>query len=80
MAWGEAEVEWHRRHGAKPDPARCAGCGERLPSGAGMQMLDGAVVHVGDPEVVECPAVYGAQWRGAASVGLMALGLTRPWL
>jgi TubC N-terminal docking domain len=78
IVWGEAEVVWHKRHGAAPDPTRCAGCGERLPSGAGIQMLDGAVVHVGDPEQVECLAVYGAQWRGAASVGLMALGLMRP--
>jgi hypothetical protein len=78
IVWGEAEVAWHKRHGAAPDPTRCAGCGERLPSGAGIQMLDGAVVHVGDPEQVECLAVYGAQWRGAASVGLMALGLMRP--
>jgi hypothetical protein len=78
IVWGEAECEWHRRHGAAPDPDRCAGCGERLPSGAGMRQIDGAVVHVGDPEQVECLAAYGAQWRGAASVGLMALGLMRP--
>jgi hypothetical protein len=77
MAWGEAEWEWHKRHGAKPDPDHCAGCGERLPSGTGMRMIDGAVVHIGDPELVECPAIYGAQWRGAASAGLMALGLMR---
>jgi hypothetical protein len=78
IVWGEAEAEWHKRHGAAPDPTRCAGCGERLLSGAGIQMLDGAVVHVGDPQQVECLAIYGAQWRGAASVGLMALGLMRP--
>jgi hypothetical protein len=80
IVWGEAEWEWHRRHGAVPGPDRCAGCGERLAAGEGLRLPDGAVVHVGDPEVIECPAVYGAQWRGAASVRLMALGLTRPWL
>lgn len=80
MVWGEAEWEWHQRHGARPDPDRCAGCGNRLAAGEGLRRLDGAVVHVGDPEQVECLAVYGAQWRGAASVKLMALGLVRPWL
>jgi hypothetical protein len=77
MAWGEAEWEWHKRHGPPPDPDRCAGCGERLPAGTGMPILDGAVVHVGDPELVECLAIHGAQWRGAASAGLTALGLMR---
>jgi hypothetical protein len=77
IVWGEAECEWHRRHGAAPDPDRCAGCGERLPAGTGMPILDGAVVHVGDPELVECLAIHGAQWRGAASAGLTALGLMR---
>ena len=77
MAWGEAEVEWHKLHGAKFDPDRCAGCGEWMPAGTGMRMIDGAVVHIGDPELVECPAIHGAQWRASASVGLMALGLMR---
>jgi hypothetical protein len=80
IVWGDAENEWHQRHGAVPDPNHCAGCGERLPAGTGVRLLDGAVVHVGDPEVIECPAVYGAQWRESASVALMALGLKRPWL
>jgi hypothetical protein len=79
IVWGDAEVEWHKRHGARPDPDRCAGCGERLMPGEGRRLPDGAVVHGGDPEKVECLAVYGAQWRGAASVALMAMGLTRPW-
>jgi hypothetical protein len=78
IAWGEAECEWHRRHGVTPDSDRCAGCGERLPAGAGERQIDGAVVHIGDPEQVECLAIYGAQWRCSASVGLMALGLMRP--
>ena len=40
-------------------------------------MLDGAVVHSAIP-TGRLPAVYGAQWRGAASVGLVALGLRKP--
>jgi hypothetical protein len=76
MAWGEAECEWNLRH-AKPDPDHCAGCGERVTPGTGDRQIDGAVVHIGDPEHVDCLAIYGAQWRGAASAGLMAMGLMR---
>jgi hypothetical protein len=78
IVWGEAEWEWHKRHGPLPDPDRCAGCGKRILGGEGMRLLDGAVVHVGDPEVVECLAIYGAQYRSAASAGLVALGLRKP--
>lgn len=78
IAWGEAELKWHLRHGPPPDPDRCAGCGERIMAGDGMPLLDGAVVHIGDPEAVECLAIYGAQYRSSASVALMDLGLRRP--
>jgi hypothetical protein len=78
IVWGEAEGEWHKRHRAPPDPDRCAGCGERLPAGTGQRLLDSAIVHIGDPDQVECLAIHGAQWRSAASVGLTALGLMRP--
>jgi hypothetical protein len=78
IVWGEAEWKWHLRHGSPPDPDRCAGCGMRILNGDGMQLLDGAMVHVSDPDVVECLAIYGAQYRSAAAVGLMALGLMRP--
>jgi hypothetical protein len=78
IVWGEAEWKWHLRHGPPPDPDRCAGCGMRILVGDGMQLLDGTVVHVGDPEVVECLAIYGAQCRSAASAGLVALGLRKP--
>ena len=74
IVWGEAEWKWHLRHGPPPDPDRCAGCGKRILGGDGMQLLDGTVVHVGDPERVECLAIYGAQ----ASAGLVALGLRKP--
>ena len=78
IVWGEAEGEWHKRHGTVPDLDRCAGCGRKILVGGGMPQIDGAVVHIGDPEQVECLAIHGAQWRGAASVGLMTLGLMRP--
>jgi TubC N-terminal docking domain len=77
IVWGEAENAWHLRHQPVVDPDRCAGCGKRLPAGTGQRQIDGAVVHIGDPEQVECLAIHGAQWRSAASVGRMALGLMR---
>ena len=39
----------------------------------GMTMLDGAVVHLGDPIQFDCLIVYGEQWRQAASGALVAL-------
>jgi hypothetical protein len=78
IVWGEAEWKWHLRHGPPPDPDHCAGCGMRILVGDGMRLLDGTMVHVGDPEVVECLAIYGAQYRSAASAGLVALGLRKP--
>ena len=32
LAFGEMILEWHRRYGARPDPFRCAGCGDDMPS------------------------------------------------
>jgi len=78
IVWGEAEWKWHLRHGPPPDPDRCAGCGMRILGEDGMRLLDGTIVHVGDPEVVECLAIYGAQYRSAASAKLVALGLRKP--
>jgi hypothetical protein len=78
IAWGEAEWKWHLRNGPPPDPDRCAGCGKKIMAGDGMEMLDGAMGHVADPETVECLAIYGAQYRNVASVALMGLGLMRP--
>jgi len=76
--WSEAEGIWHRRHGAPPDPDRCAGCGEWMLDGPGMRMLDGAVVHFGNPDRLDCLIIYGETWRAAASAGLVALGLRKP--
>src|ERR1700704_2562502 len=30
LAYGGVVLDWHRRHGAHPDPNQCAGCGEEL--------------------------------------------------
>ena len=61
-----------------PDLDRCAGCGRKILVGDGAGQIDGAIIHIGDPEQVECLAIHGAQWRSAAAVGLMALGLMKP--
>ncbi|WP_186818136.1 hypothetical protein, partial [Skermanella aerolata] len=75
VAWGEAENVWHRRHGAEPSLDRCAGCDAFMLDGPGMSLLDGAVVHVGQDYGLECLTAYGEKWRGAAYVGLGAMGL-----
>jgi hypothetical protein len=76
--WAEAECIWHCRHGAPPDPDRCAGCGEWMLDGPGMRFSDGAVVHFGNPDRFDCLILRGQEWRAAASAGLIALGLKRP--
>jgi hypothetical protein len=76
--WSEAEDEWHRRHGATPDPDRCAGCGEWMLDGPGKTFEDGAVIHFGNPDRLDCLILYGQAWRTAASAGLIALGLKGP--
>jgi hypothetical protein len=78
IVWGEAEGEWHKRHRAPPDPDRCAGCGEWMLDGPGMRLLDGAVIHFGNPDRLDCLILYGETWRAAASAGLGALGLRKP--
>jgi hypothetical protein len=84
LAWGEAEVVWHLRHGARPDPRRCAGCGKRLEAADRTEtMIDGAVIHFDpddpDPDhCIDCLVLFGQQWRWAAHDGLVALGLNAP--
>jgi hypothetical protein len=41
--------------------------------GPGMRMLDGAVIHFGNPDRLDCLIIYGEAWRAAASAGLVAL-------
>jgi hypothetical protein len=74
IVWGEAVNEHHRRHGATPNPDRCAGCGSWLMDEPGMSLPDGARVHVN----LDCMAMYGNEWRRAAADGLVALGINPP--
>jgi hypothetical protein len=74
--WGEAINEWHRRHGKKPDPTRCAGCGQRHDDGCRtMRLPDDAVVHLGDVHGLNCLIEYGQRWRTAAADGLRAMDI-----
>jgi hypothetical protein len=75
IAWGEAENVWHWRHGAEPSLDRCAGCDALMLDDPGMSLPDGAAVHVGQDQGLECLIAYGQKWRGAAYVGLGAMGL-----
>ncbi len=73
FAYSEAVPLWHLRHGARPDPNRCAGCGG--PIGAVAWTLpDGARLH-DDRRAVDCLAAYGRRWRTAAADGLAAAGV-----
>ena len=78
VVWAEAESAWHLRHPPAANPDRCAGCGEWMLDGPGMSMLDGAVIHFGNPDRLDCLIIYGEAWRAAASAGLVALGLRKP--
>jgi hypothetical protein len=78
VIWAEAESAWYLQHPPPADPDCCAGCGEWMLDGPGMRMLDGAVVHFGNPDRLDCLIIYGETWRAAASAGLAALGLRKP--
>jgi hypothetical protein len=78
-------LEWHRRHGTRPDPHRCAGCGDDLPSKGGLALCDGARVHFdavrGVDRIiayavrgVDRIVAYGKKWRSAAVAALRELG------
>ena len=78
LAFGEMILEWHRRYGARPDPFRCAGCGDDMPSKGGMALSDGARVHFDAVRRVDCIIAYGQKWRGAAAAALRELGFDPP--
>jgi len=77
--WAEALALWHAHHGEKPEPGRCAGCGEPVARSAAMLLHDGAAVH-GDrgEHGLRCLSAYGRRWRSRAAAGLVALGIHRP--
>jgi hypothetical protein len=43
-----------------------------------LRLLDGAVIHFGNPDRFDCLIIYGETWRAAASAGLVTLGLRKP--
>jgi hypothetical protein len=78
LAFGEMLLEWHHRHGVRPDPDRCAGCGDDMPSNGGLTLCDGARVHFDAVRGVDCIIAYGKKWRGAAMAALHDLGFDPP--
>ena len=78
LAFGEMILEWHRRYGARPDPFRCAGCGDDMPSKGGMALNDGTRVHLDAVRRVDCIIAYGQKWRGAGATALRELGFDPP--
>jgi hypothetical protein len=78
VAYGEMILRWHGRHGAYPDPSRCAGCKDELPDEEMLALCDGARVHLDGTHGVNCLIAYGRNWRGAAVAELRALGLSPP--
>jgi hypothetical protein len=73
VAWGTVEVRWHLEHGEHPGPDRCAGCDDLIDEGRGIELADGARVHIAHGDA--CIIAYGRKWRGAAATGLHAVGL-----
>ena len=78
LAFGELILAWHRSHGARPLPGRCAGCGDDMPAEAGLVLSDGARLHLDSVRGVDCLIAYGQKWRGTAVGALQALGLDPP--
>jgi hypothetical protein len=78
LAFGEMLLEWHRRHGTRPDPHRCAGCGDDMPGQAGLVLCDSARVHFDAVHGVNCITAYGKKWRGAAVAALRQPGFDPP--
>jgi|HubBroStandDraft_6_1064221.scaffolds.fasta_scaffold07060_3 hypothetical protein len=76
-AFNEMILEWQARHGGRPDPLRCVGCGDELPANSGLALTDGARVHF-DVRGVNCIIAYGRKWRAAAAAALRAIGLVPP--
>jgi hypothetical protein len=79
LAFGDMILEWHRRHGARPDPRSCAACGHELPDGSGIVLDHGGLrVHFDAVRRDDCIIAYGQKWRGAAIAALQKLGINPP--
>lgn len=79
LAFSDMILEWHRRHGDRPDLHRCAGCGDELPDFAGLVVdRDGVRVHFDAARRDDCIIAFGQKWRGAAFAALQGLGLDPP--
>jgi hypothetical protein len=78
LAFGDAILEWHRRHGARPDARRCAGCDDELPGEGGISLCDGARLHLDGVRGVDCIIAYGHRWRSASVAALQTLGVDPP--
>jgi hypothetical protein len=76
LAFNELVLDWHWRNGARLDPRRCAGCGDKLPRGVGILVDRGGVrVHFDAGRRDDCIIAFGAKWRGAAVAALQSLGI-----
>src|SRR5262249_4822545 len=63
LAWSDLQNRWHKRHGERPVPGTCAGCGEPIGSTEALT-LSGYQTHLGrNPD---CLTVHGSKWRAAA--------------
>lgn len=79
LAFGEMILAWHRRYGDCPEPGRCAGCGDEMPSDVGFRIdREGSRVHFDGVRRADCIMAYGQKWRSAAVAGLQALGVNPP--
>jgi hypothetical protein len=77
-AFGDMIVEWHRRHGARSGPRRCAGCNDELPDFAGIVVdRDGVRVHFDAARHNECIIAYGQRWR-RRDAGFDSYGVAAP--
>jgi hypothetical protein len=76
LAWSELQSKWHIEHGARVDPALCAGCGRPIGERQKLALPDGTAVHL---DTFDCLVMYGKRWRGAADTALIEMGLTRPY-
>ncbi len=79
IAWGFAENAWWDRHGTRPGPRCCAGCGESIEPEAGRRLAEGVYVHDrGNDDALECQLAFGRHWRGSARSALVNIGLAAP--